>query len=173
MKKTLTILTLLLSLPFTLHAKVYKSVDEDGNIIYTDIPPEQDSEEISLPKINVSIPVKIPTVKPLSKKEKTQSTKYDSLQIIQPDNNSTIRANQQPITILVKVQPAIMTNKGHELFIMFDGIQVNHESGTSATIQNPDRGSHQIQALVKNKDHQTITQTAPVTVHVKQPANGQ
>ena len=49
---------LLIGLYGTSHAQVYKSIDADGNVVYSDTP-TQNSEEVQVPKANVADPVEV------------------------------------------------------------------------------------------------------------------
>ena len=54
--KTLLLIPVTLSLAIasgSLAAQVYKTVDEDGNVTYTDRPPEDGSAPIKLPELRV------------------------------------------------------------------------------------------------------------------------
>ena len=54
------LLPLLMGLSFAGYAQVYKSIDADGNVVYSDTPPATGGEEIQVPEANVADPVEVP-----------------------------------------------------------------------------------------------------------------
>lgn len=54
------LLPLLMGLSCASYAQVYKSIDADGNVVYSDTPPATGGEEIQIPEANVADPVEVP-----------------------------------------------------------------------------------------------------------------
>ena len=55
------LIALLIGLSGTSHAQVYKSIDAEGNVVYSDTP-TKDAEEVEVPKANVADSVEVPEV---------------------------------------------------------------------------------------------------------------
>ena len=132
---------------FCLHAEtVYKTVDEDGNIIFTD-KPSQNSEEIKLKELQT---IKNPnppryTARPRQPIE-DQGTLYKTFIITNPADGSGLRSNTGNITISVMLEPALRAN--HKIVITLDSKEISNGSAKSVSVQNVDRGTHSIGASV-------------------------
>ena len=133
-------------------AEMYKSVDEQGNITYSDTPPEEDAEALEPPMLNT-----MPTVKPRPKPEApdeeiTEETKYTSLSVITPQNDSTLRSNSGNISVSVSINPALNIQQGHYMSVQVNGNTVKTKINSASTqLTNINRGTLSITASVKNK----------------------
>jgi hypothetical protein len=149
-------------------AEIYQTRDEQGNIIYTDVPPKEGAPEVKLPPVNV-----FEAPDPFEFPRKTSNStagefKYHKLEIVSPANNETIFINASNIAIEIKLLPGINRSAGHRLEILWDG-QLLAQNQLSYQIAEAERGEHLIEARVVDKDGQALLSATPVTVHVKQP----
>lgn len=127
---------------------IYKTVDEDGNIIFTDKPSEN-SEEIKLKELQTiknPNPAKF-TPRPKQSNE-VQGAVYNTFIITNPAEGSGLRSNNGNFTISVSLEPPLRT--GHQIVITLDGQEVSSGAATSVSLQNIDRGTHTIGASVVN-----------------------
>ncbi len=167
MKNTLfnsLLITLIFS--FSAHAGLYKGLDESGNVVYSDTPFEN-AEMITPPAISV---VDAPKVKPkqeVAKEEKPAETKYTKFSITAPKNDQTIW-NEPQLIVSLQINPALATADGHNIWLMMDGKPlVKKSQSMSLPIGRADRGSHTLQAQVRNKKGKIIKSTKSITVHIK------
>ena len=82
-----------LVLSFQLAAQaVYKTVDEEGNVIYTDQPPEEDAKPMEMPEISV-VKTEAPAPRTprttLSNDTGTSANPYGSLTVLEPAADQT------------------------------------------------------------------------------------
>ncbi|HEX5055003.1 MAG TPA: DUF4124 domain-containing protein [Gammaproteobacteria bacterium] len=162
------LLLILCSLPAAWsRAEIYESRDEQGNVIYTDVPPKEDAAEVKLPPVNIlDAPDRLNSQSsPASKKEEY---KYQELSIVSPANNDTIYINTASISIQIKLSPEVNRGVGHNLELLWDG-QVLARNQMSYQVTQADRGEHVIQARVVDANKQVLISASPVTVNVKQP----
>ena len=132
---------------------VYKTVYEDGNIIFTDKPSEK-SEEIKIQELDT---IKNPNpgkYKPSTKQ--LEEFKYKTLAVTKPENGASIRSNDGSVSISVSLEPGL--RGGHKLIISMDGKEVG--SGSSVSLQNVDRGTHSISASVIDGNGKTLISTS-------------
>lgn len=138
---------------------VYKTVDENGNIIFTDRPTEN-SEEIKLQKlqtINNPNPIKNkPPAKPASPID--VGNVYSRLIITNPAQGSGIRNNAGNITISVSLEPSL--RPGHNIVFTVDGNEVSKGSANTAAVNNLSRGAHTIGASVIDGTGKTLISTS-------------
>ena len=98
--RTLVLIALLLPLPAlllpqTVSAEIYKTVDEHGNVVYTDNPKGKKAEEVKLQRTNIQPPVKV-TSKPASKPKRKQGAPGSyTLSINSPSDGSHIPPGQR------------------------------------------------------------------------------
>ncbi len=162
------LIILLMILPGLSFAEIYKSTDRDGNVTYTDIPPEQYAEELELPEINITHPPPV-SVEPKSQKPQSKlgQNKYHSLDIVQPSNDEVIRDNAGNIVLAVRLSPRLFSNRGDKLYIEMDGNVVNDGVGNSVSIRNVDRGTHTVSAYVMNENGTRLKSAQNVIFHLK------
>ncbi|NOR43645.1 MAG: DUF4124 domain-containing protein [Gammaproteobacteria bacterium] len=168
MKHTIikSLLAALLLFTFTSHAGLYKGLDEDGNVLYSDTPFEN-AEKITPPPITI---IDAPKVKPKQKvveEEKQAETKYKKFSITAPKNEQTIW-NEPALTVSLQLNPALATAEGHKIWLMMDGKPlVKNSQSLSLQIGRADRGEHKLQAQIRNKKGKIIKRTKTVTVYIQ------
>ena len=142
--------------------QVYKSVDSDGNVSFSDAPTGE-AEKIKvkpLPTINLSPTPKIETYKPATTTEKDVA--YSQLVITSPQEEEAIW-NQPVITAQVKLQPGL--KKNHTISIMLDDVALPG-NGLSRPMKNLERGAHILNAHIKDAEGFIIQSAQPVQFQV-------
>lgn len=152
-------------LPFNLHAAMYKWIDENGEVVYSDEPPHEGAEEIKPPQITTTPAVKYkPTPKPEPEKP---AFSYTSLSISSPGKEEHIRDNSGNISVSIAISPALNTAEGHYLSLLVNGKTVIPKlTSTSASISNADRGENAISVAVHDKNGKILKSSDSVTVYV-------
>lgn len=158
-------LLLLVLLTGVAHAAVYKTV-RDGEVIYSD-QPTPGAEKLKLPEL--------PSYKPPPLPRSTSATRpvpsggeYDSMVILSPANDTTVRNNLGVIQVQVKLEPALKSRSKHRIQYYLDGQPHGPPIENSGiTFSNIVRGEHTISAGVVDADGNELIRTEPVTVHVK------
>jgi hypothetical protein len=168
--KKLVLLALLI--PTLGLSQLYKSIDEQGNTIYSDIQPDENATELILPPLNISETPKksrynTPSAKADEASAKTVVKRYSKLSIIQPINNEAIRSNDGSLIVAVQLAPRLFTENGDRLLIELDGQVVNENSRNNTKLKNIDRGSHTINAYVLSAKGKRLTTAQSVTFHLK------
>jgi hypothetical protein len=163
-------LYLLLFLTFTVHAAVYRSVDEFGNVVYSDTPVEG-SEEI---RLNVAPGYETPVVPDLAPQVITEQEQTEELEepnyqvtVVSPEHDQSIRDNAGTVTIEVQVQPELNQERGDLIQFQLDGQNVGQaQPSTSFTLTNIDRGSHIVVASVIDKTGKVLKRSRSVLFHL-------
>lgn len=134
---------------------IYKTVDENGNIIFTDKPSE-DAEEIKIEKLQTIDNPNPAKFKPTPKtSEEDKSPIYKTFVVTSPENGAGIRSNIGNVNISLSLEPAL--SAGHKMIISMDGKEVG--TGSRVSLQNVDRGTHTISAKVVDGDAKTLIST--------------
>lgn len=145
------ILARLFCLPFIVvtlgvSADVYRAVDADGNIVFSDTPmPGGEKIEISEPTIIPSAKISAPR---RTEKLSPKANDYASVQIVSPSNEQTFR-NVEQIEVQVAITPALEVQMGDRLQLYVDGAAYGEPaSATQFTIEQPERGEHRLEVAV-------------------------
>lgn len=143
-------------------AEVYRSVDKDGNTVFSD-QPSPDSELIQLDKLQTINP---PPPRRAFKYEKKpeKAKKYSEISITSPQHDMAVRNNSGSVTVSVATTPALAL--GHSLVLYLDGKESDLGVATSKIYTNIDRGSHQIRAVVKDDQGRILISSKSVTFHL-------
>lgn len=173
--KIIQLLALYLCLIFsssTVLAQMYKWVDKDGNISYSDQPPYKGAEQLDAPALTTMQPTAIPKKTKASdtsdkEKEEEAPTVYSYLKITSPQNDMTIRDNSGNFSVSIGIKPALNTDQGHTLSLSLSGKVVKSKlSSTSINLTNIDRGTHKLSVSIKDKTGKTLRKSKPTTVHL-------
>ncbi|MDH3343592.1 MAG: DUF4124 domain-containing protein, partial [Gammaproteobacteria bacterium] len=110
MKYFISLILLLVSL--SIQAEIYRGVDEEGEVFYSDkeLP---NSELIPTPTPNaISMPKPEPK-KPAA--EVKQANQYKSFRIVSPANDATFKDNAGNLTVSLSIEPDLNTEKGDHI----------------------------------------------------------
>lgn len=156
-------LSILFTLPLASAEEVYRSVDKDGNVVFTD-QPQPGAERLEVQPVNVHTYPKVSTPKPNTTKEKDKSTGYSSIQIIAPEHDSTIR-DPGDVLIRVSLRPAL--RMGHQLVFSDNGTPLDKPTRNShLQLFNLSRGTHMIQVAVVDQSNKVLLNSEAIAVHV-------
>jgi len=157
-------LILFLLVSFSLQAELYKGVDADGNVTFSD-KQTPNAEKIPMPTPNV---IKMPKPRPVEKKAEDNVGDYKSFTIEQPKTNETVRQSDGNVPVSLALTPNLDTASGHKISILVDGKRVIKGSTTlTALLPTVDRGKHTISAVVKDKNNKTLISSNKVTFHMR------
>jgi hypothetical protein len=164
--KYYTLLLLLISLVG--QAEVYRSVDGQGNVIFSDTSTDN-AEKIELqesytytPPVIVDLADDEPSLPPIE-----IAVPDYSLVITSPSQNETIRENAGDITINSSITPSVNTDRGDKLIFTLDGqLKSVAQDATSYTFTNVDRGSHIAVVSVVDKTGKVIKSSKSILFHL-------
>lgn len=142
-------------------AEVYKWVDEEG-IHYGDKPPSKEAKPVKLPEVSGYKPRPLPGASGKGSGDLVNADPdktfagYQQLSITSPTNDQTLRANDGVVRVSISLVPALQ--EGHVLSLLLDGRPVADTGDTNRVIENVDRGSHTLVAVVSdNQGKQLIS----------------
>lgn len=145
-------------------AQVYRSVDKNGNVIYSD----QQTEG------SVKVEVKeLETVKsldtsnlppPIQGKQRKAESYYTDLEITSPRDDEAIRENAGNITVTTSVAPQLQA--AHKLVLYMDGKDLVSSRDPLFQLQNIDRGTHQLRVTIVDIDGREQISSKTVTFHL-------
>ena len=129
--------------------------------------PFEDAEQFTPPPISVMDASKVNSEKEVTIEEKPVEFKYTGFDIVSPEKNQTIW-NETELTVSVQLAPALNSAEGHNIWLLMDGEPVvKNSQSMSMQIGGVDRGAHQLQGQVRDKEGKIIVRTRAVVVYIQ------
>jgi hypothetical protein len=169
-KLAFTLMPLLCSL--ALATTVYKWVDENGVVHYSD-QPHANAEKLQVkdaqtfPHSSLGVAPSAGNVPPPAAQR--TGGPYQGCAVVRPTDQQEFM-NLDALTISVQTDPAL--KPGDQIFVSLDGQPINEGKPTGAqfTLSPVDRGTHTLQAQVRDVDETILCQTPAVTFSIHQPS---
>jgi len=155
-------------------SQVYKIVDKDGNVTYTDTAPKDGSAPVKLPELSVieTPDYQVPARQVDEESEEQLSlrqlkARYKDFAITSPQQEESLFGADQDVNIQWATGTAL--RQGMSVNISVDGARLPATEQSSITIPPMDRGEHTVSATLVSEDGKVIANAAPVTFFVKTP----
>lgn len=156
---------------------IYRTVDEDGNVVFTDVPPKETSKAVKLDNHNDYTPPAAETAPRNTggtgwladedaDQQDTAHPGYSSITIAHPGDDAAVRENAGNLTVTIESEPALDTNLGHSIEVLLDGESAATADGASVTLTNIDRGTHTLSANIVDSSGSVLGSSGTVTFHM-------
>lgn len=148
---------------------VFKEIDDQGNVTFTDRPSESGhSTKIEIGPVNTqkAMVPPAPPKKPEKSDDEPEEVNYSSARITQPTDDSTVPPGQLNVVVQIALRPQLQA--GHLVRLYHNGRR--HGKPTSATsfsLTNLIRGEHQVRAEVIGTNGKIKSKTQTVIFFVK------
>ena len=182
MKTSLLLKIVLLSaVSLSTNAEVYKKIDENGNVSFTDVPATTDQKAIQIdqPMTYESKPITPTTSRSAEGSEGSETTemsqpqiKYETLSIITPTNDQNLRDNGGNVAVSLSSQPGLDTAANHQYILYLDGKKVSESQSSTTSLPNTDRGTHTLSAEIVDKDQTILIKSDSITFHLQRVSAG-
>ncbi len=156
--------TMMVSMPLFAQT-VYKVVDENGKVTYTDSPGnDKQAETVEVPKTNTQPAIK-PTTQTHAKKTPPKSNTNYHVAISSPAPETHLMPGEWHLTVNISVTPQLQEN--HYLLLTDNGSPVGEpqQNGTF-NINYIAPGSHTFTASVVTNTGRNLSTGEPITVYV-------
>jgi hypothetical protein len=151
--------------------QIYKTVDQYGNVVYTDVPPvnrqgQPDGQKVTIEPSNTYQPPVLSTSStPTSTTTAGASNYYSELAVVAPVEDATIRDNAGEVLIQAVITPPLRAD--HRMLLVMDGSPTEVEAVDGVfELSNVDRGTHTAGARVVNGDGVVQIESPAVTFHL-------
>lgn len=161
MNKFILFLTCFLILLSVNAETVYKKINQDGSVTFTD-KNLADSEEIKIRQSTTYTPVRLPAFN-LPIKKLSPSYNYE-ITITQPISDASIIGHEN-IKVSISIQPSLKIRHGHQLRYQLAG-QTIVSINSSETFENIPRGTHTISVSIVDRKG-VVLAAAANSFHVK------
>lgn len=156
---------MLLACPLAFAGPIYKWVDENGVVHYSDQPHENAQQ------IHLSAPQTYKAThyaEPAAAATAAQQLSYTCAVTSPADQQSFV--NIDTIGVSAQVDPPQAEDA--QMFVMLDGVMVSGQptSGARFTLKNVDRGEHNLSIVMRNAAGKVACQSPGVTFFVRQPS---
>lgn len=173
MKKLILFLSLMTVYICAAHAQIYKWIDAQGNVHFSDVPHEG-AEKVKINESQTYSPPK-PINNNLSstgdQQKEAKPRSYTKLVISQPENEATIRNNQGYLVVAVEIEPDL--TPGDNLQLLYDGAPIGEpQPNPSFQLNGVYRGSHTIAVQVLDPSGQVLNTSDSITFFMHRPRVG-
>jgi len=152
-------------------AEIYKTVDANGNVVFTDIAPVERSGQPPSQAVNVQPinsyepPPSAQSQNPLSSPGSSVPSYYSQLEVISPTEDETIRDNAGNVQIEVAISPPLRSD--HRLLLVLDGTVTGVEAVNGVfELSNVDRGTHTAGARAVDRQGNVLIESNPATFNL-------
>ncbi len=145
-------------------AAIYKSVDEYGNVVYTD-EPGADAKPVELPPLSTVPAPKsgTPAAEPAGAGQ--PAAVYQQITIVSPAPDATIRDNTGAVAISVTTEPALAEGHGFIYYLNGDA-QGEPVPSSELSLQNVDRGTHDVEVAVVDASGKELIRSESVRFYL-------
>jgi hypothetical protein len=152
-------------------AEIYKTVDANGNVVYTDIAPVDRSGQPPPQPVTVE-PMNTYEAPPAPPAQAGSSTSapvtpgyYSLLEVLSPAEDETIHDNAGNVQIEVAITPPL--RRDHRLLLVLDGNATEVEALNGVfELSNVDRGTHTAGARAVDRDGNVLIESSPATFNL-------
>jgi Domain of unknown function (DUF4124) len=150
--------------------QIFRTVDANGNVVFTDIAPvdrsgQTPSTAVTVPPTNTVPALPTPAPRANDAPAATAAAYYTAVTVVSPADGDTVRDNAGNVRIEVATTPLLRAD--HRLLLILDGSLSGVEATNGAfALSNVDRGTHTASVRVVDRDGSTIVETNPMTFHL-------
>lgn len=151
-------------------ADVYKTVDKDGKIKYTDNPKTEKAEKIELRELNTvpaAQPQALPQSVPVDSINTQQAALSYQINIISPRSNVTIPVGQRDLAIAISLNAELQ--QGHLLVYFMNGELLEETTMTNIIVKDVPRGTHTLVVEAIDANGRSLGTSPPVIVNIIRP----
>ncbi|WP_196221386.1 DUF4124 domain-containing protein [Sansalvadorimonas verongulae] len=158
------LLAALITVP-AVQAQVYRTVDANGNVIYTDKKPKDSkpSEKVEIGPILTLPATPVRPRPPRTSAKEQRAAAYKSVVITAPEDQKSF-PNPASISVAAKVTPALQS--GHRFRLLVNGEVEQDSKSPRFQIKRPNRGAHSLQVQVIDGRGKALISSKTSTIYV-------
>jgi len=161
------LLLTLLILSTDVTAEVYKTINPDGSVSYSDVQSDN-AKAITPPGLTPTPSVKLPKKAKTKPVDENKVLPYTTFKITSPSKNQTIRNNNGKVKVSIDIKPSLQTKFKHSISIFLDGREITSKLTThSHVLKDIYRGRHSISAKLLDENGAILKVSNLVFVNVR------
>lgn len=157
-------------LPTAAAQDIYKTVDENGNTVYTDQKPSDDAEPVKLRELTVVDPVELGNEQAVGAdgddSGSAASVPDFGLRIVTPTAEESVWNTAYVLTVQVQTDRELPS--GTRLAYLIDGEVRSTTRAQSVEIEEVYRGEHTLNVELRASDGRVLASAGPVTFFMRQ-----
>ncbi|MEL7451674.1 MAG: DUF4124 domain-containing protein [Pseudomonadota bacterium] len=169
MIRLLTVLLLVTISSAALSTTLYRWVDEDGRVHFSD-QPREGAEQVTVRSPSTfeapKAPPKRSTASTTAAEAEEEEFQYNSLAVVSPASEQTLWNIAGRLSVSVSIAPGLA--QGHTMRANIDGRSVNVGAATSFVLTEVYRGEHAVSVSVIDSTGREMIRSAPVRFFVQQ-----
>lgn len=152
----------------TTHAEIYRHVDSNGNVFFSDQPPENSNAvRVELPPVNTIRH----TPPPQSRPANLPAAPVNHYTRLQLESSLGTLASNPSTPLVVSARPDIALQPGHRLVFFISGKEKALADGAmSVTLGDVPRGQHTFSAEIRDAKGGVLIRSEPLTVQIHRTA---
>ncbi|MFL1405791.1 DUF4124 domain-containing protein [Marinobacter sp. M1N3S26] len=158
----------LIALP--VQAEIYRQVDADGNVTFTD-EPDGNAERVNVkPATTITMPKPKTVEEQLEEEDEGigDQDAYESVSFTSPADDEAFHSGSGDVEFRVTSDPGL--RQGHKFEITLDGQPVGQTNSGSVTVNNVFRGTHKAGVNVINQEGKRIYTGDQISFTVHRPS---
>ncbi len=162
--------------PALCFSAIYKWIDDNGKVHYSDVPHNIGEKPVELPETSTytATPVKKVEQRQVDKKQqnieqneelnKEKVVGYESFRITSPADDEAVRNSPGNIEFLFAVAPALQEK--HKIILYIDGKKSGSTKSMALTVNHIDRGEHLVKAVIVDENSSVVKSSESITVYL-------
>lgn len=168
MKRIICCLSLGMALTTASAAEVYKTVDAEGHVVYSDkkTPGAEIINTQSVP--TYTPPTSVTQSAPVPQKTPPAAfKKYEKVEVVSPANEETIWDNEGNVQVNVNLVPNLQMDLNHKIRLFLNEDKIAEVASTQFQLANLDRGSFTLRAVVVDAQGREVGRSSPTNFHLR------
>ena len=165
-------ISLALALSAPGYSEIFRTVDAEGNITYTDQPPTNTDRRVISETVDLPTPNTFEDTTPYERWDPESASEDDNnetsytLLIVTPGHDQTVRENAGNVVIRTRINPDL--DEGHTARLELNGtLTGNPVEGGSIYLNNLPRGTHRARLVVENENGRRIAESGESVFHMQ------
>lgn len=165
------LVSLLLACVFAVQADIYRWVDAQGNVHFSD-EPVKNAEKLELPPLPTYKAPPLPKFeykKPDPPAQEKNAVVYTKFSIAKPSEDSVVWNDERNVIIQFEIVPPLDLKNGHRIVVLLDGVkQPGLYSAAQVVLANVDRGTHSVSGVIQDEQGVAQKSSNSVQFHLRQ-----
>ena len=165
MTRLITMLLLITISSVALSTTLYRWVDDEGQVHFSD-QPQTGAEEIKVRSPSTFEAPKTPVGSPQATQEQSETFKYDSLAVVNPTSEQTLWNLGGELGVSIALRPGL--RPGHKLHAHLNGKTTEVGNASKFTLTDVFRGEQNLSVSVSNDKGKELIRSSPIKFFVQQ-----
>jgi len=148
---------------------VYKYIDENGQVAYSDRPVEG-ARKLKI-RTQAAPGYGAQPNQPVKKKPQApadaEAVKYESFELLTPKHDKVVSDRSGSVQVIFLPTPRLAAD--HEIVVTVDGKDISRGRHANISLSQVPRGTHKVSGRIESADGDTVIESATIEFHVKRP----